>query len=368
MARVKMVPAKPTKAVKMPAKKMAVAKPAIQTPQQPACRRPKPNLWLSHAVWKRLIAQLSPGHKISKDLYPELNGYISDALTAFATQAHALQGKRATMTSRDFQSAIRVLLPHELCKHAVSEGTKAVCKFFAGERAAMRTYCFAHTKVHTAIKKLGISKRVGKGTGVYAAGVLEYLCSEVLELASKEATKSKSLKMAHIQAAILHDEELNKMARRIEFTHNPLFQTVPLVKADDHQVEDPSGNPHHKRPFGKMPFTRLVREVACDYKTGLRFKAAAVEHLQTAAAAHLVKFLQEKQQASQSAAAASPFGAPATGFGKVKKAAAVKKMPTKKKMPASKKGVKAAAASPGVKKAVLSTRASLFNDSDADEY
>ena len=34
-----------------------------------------------------------------------------------------------TVTSREIQTAVRLILPGELAKHAVSEGTKAVTKF-----------------------------------------------------------------------------------------------------------------------------------------------------------------------------------------------------------------------------------------------
>jgi len=33
------------------------------------------------------------------------------------------------MSSREIQTAVRLLLPGELSKHAISEGTKAVTKF-----------------------------------------------------------------------------------------------------------------------------------------------------------------------------------------------------------------------------------------------
>ncbi|KAI5279443.1 Histone H2B Type 1-D [Manis pentadactyla] len=36
----------------------------------------------------------------------------------------ALYNKRSTITSREIQTAVRLLLPGELAKHAVSEGTK----------------------------------------------------------------------------------------------------------------------------------------------------------------------------------------------------------------------------------------------------
>ena len=37
--------------------------------------------------------------------------------------------KKSTLTSREVQTAVRLLLPGELAKHAVSEGTKAVTKY-----------------------------------------------------------------------------------------------------------------------------------------------------------------------------------------------------------------------------------------------
>ena len=37
--------------------------------------------------------------------------------------------QKPTITSREIQTAVRLVLPGELSKHAVSEGTKAVTKF-----------------------------------------------------------------------------------------------------------------------------------------------------------------------------------------------------------------------------------------------
>ena len=48
-----------------------------------------------------------------------------------ATEASKLAryNKKPTVTSREIQTAVRLILPGELAKHAVSEGTKAVTKF-----------------------------------------------------------------------------------------------------------------------------------------------------------------------------------------------------------------------------------------------
>ena len=40
------------------------------------------------------------------------------------------------LTSRDVQTAVRLILPGELSKHAVSEGTKAVHKYMASKGKA----------------------------------------------------------------------------------------------------------------------------------------------------------------------------------------------------------------------------------------
>jgi histone H2B len=51
---------------------------------------------------------------------------------ATETQNLARYNKKPTVTSREIQTAVRLILPGELSKHAVSEGTKAVTKFTSG--------------------------------------------------------------------------------------------------------------------------------------------------------------------------------------------------------------------------------------------
>ena len=50
---------------------------------------------------------------------------------ALALEASKLcrYSKKKTLSSREIQTSVRLMLPGELSKHAVSEGTKAVTKF-----------------------------------------------------------------------------------------------------------------------------------------------------------------------------------------------------------------------------------------------
>ena len=45
--------------------------------------------------------------------------------------------------------------------------------------------------------------------------------------------------------------------------------------------------------IARLPFQRLVREIAQDYKTDLRFQAAAIAALQEAAEAHLIGLFED---------------------------------------------------------------------------
>merc|ERR1712195_326962 len=57
------------------------------------------------------------------------------------------------------------------------------------------------------------AERVGAGAPVYLAAVLEYLAAEALELAGNAAKDLKRSRVIprHIQMAIRHDDELNKL-------------------------------------------------------------------------------------------------------------------------------------------------------------
>ena len=63
------------------------------------------------------------------------------------------------------------------------------------------------------LKRGRFCKRVSKQAAVYLASAIEYCTSELLELATKVATKTKktTLKPRHIALAVRNDDELNKL-------------------------------------------------------------------------------------------------------------------------------------------------------------
>jgi histone H2B len=79
----------------------------------------------------KVLKQVHPDTGISKKGMSIMNSFINDIFERIATEAGKLgkYNKKATLSSREIQTAVRLMLPGELAKHAVSEGTKAVTKF-----------------------------------------------------------------------------------------------------------------------------------------------------------------------------------------------------------------------------------------------
>merc|ERR1712008_67844 len=79
----------------------------------------------------RVLKQVHPETGISKRSMSIMNSFINDIFEKIAGESSRLvtYNKRHTLSSREVQTAVRLLLPGELAKHAVSEGTKAVTKY-----------------------------------------------------------------------------------------------------------------------------------------------------------------------------------------------------------------------------------------------
>jgi histone H2B len=79
----------------------------------------------------QVLKQVHPEVGVSKKSMAIMNSFISDIFERVATEAGkvARYNKKNTLSSREIQTGVRLVLPGELAKHAVSEGTKAVTKF-----------------------------------------------------------------------------------------------------------------------------------------------------------------------------------------------------------------------------------------------
>merc|ERR1711939_1196138 len=98
--------------------------------QAPVVRKKKRTETFSVYIF-RVLKQVHEKIGISKRSMSIMNSFIYDIFEKICGEASRLvrYSKRHTLSSREVQTAVRLLLPGELARHAVAEGTKAVTKY-----------------------------------------------------------------------------------------------------------------------------------------------------------------------------------------------------------------------------------------------
>jgi histone H2B len=285
----------------------------------------------------RVLKQVHPENGITKKALQQLNSMLSIIAEEFYLRCRkmTIHIDKKTISSREVQSVTRLLLPDELAKHAVSEGTKAItkCNAYITEdgmepynsqtvngkkikrRAEMREYkagiTFSVSKCEKFLRGRGSSKlNVGAGASVYLAAVLEYLAAEILELAGNACRDSGRVNLItrHIFLAIVNDEELSLLMRilNIEFANSGVQEIiheglVSKKKKKYEKKESQKGDarkPHRFLPgtvalreirkyqkstdliLQKAPFERNIRSFAGECREDIRFSAGVPESIQ----------------------------------------------------------------------------------------
>lgn len=94
-------------------------------------RKPK-RTWSTYV--RRSLKQVSADARMSGRTLRVVNSFISDWFDRIATEAGSLAraNTKKTLGSREVQTAVRLLLPPELAKHAISEATSAAAEYAKG--------------------------------------------------------------------------------------------------------------------------------------------------------------------------------------------------------------------------------------------
>lgn len=174
---------------------------------------------------KKVLKQVHPDTHINQTTVSLINFMINKIGDSIVQESNRLihpthyknlsshVDEKNTIGSREIQTSTRLILPGELVKHAVSQGTKAVTKFTSSSTHTSKS---AHAGLQFSVDRCKdmIGKhsncRVDETAAVYLAGVLEYLTGEILELAGNicKDERKKTITPHHVKNAVENDGEL----------------------------------------------------------------------------------------------------------------------------------------------------------------
>ncbi|KAN0084263.1 histone-fold-containing protein [Tylopilus felleus] len=122
-------PAKTVEGAKSAKKTAKTAAPPAAGEEKKKRRKARKETYSSYIF--KVLKQVHPDTGISNKAMAILNSFVNDIFERIATEASKLAAysKKSTISSREIQTAVRLILPGELAKHAISEGTKSVTKF-----------------------------------------------------------------------------------------------------------------------------------------------------------------------------------------------------------------------------------------------
>lgn len=293
---------------------------------------------------KRILKQSHPDLGLNKNALMELNSYANYISSDFARKSAEIArsaGKR-TISTREVQSSVQVMLTNELARHAISEAKKALENFSKNikQKGSLSAKAGIVMTVSRMRKFLGAhSLRVSKGSPIYLAAVVEYLCAEILELSGNSARDDKRMRITarDILKAVQHDDELSNFfsvnglqilgggvlpnihTAILPERHNPDLDgkkpgdldedgnviTEAKIKMNN-KLKKQRVNPNYLRDirhaqkqsnctmFPSLPFKRLVKEIMQEYdKEAYKLEEAALRTLQFHVEQYLVEFLSE---------------------------------------------------------------------------
>ncbi|CAK1597023.1 unnamed protein product [Parnassius mnemosyne] len=203
-----------------------------------------------------------------------MNSFVNDIFERIAAEASRLAhyNKRSTITSREVQTSVRLLLPGLKPKKA--PGADGI------SNQALKNF------PEQVLTLLSIIFNACFNLSYFPTTWKEATCNVTMARTKQTARKSTGGKAPRKQLATKAARKSAPATGGVKKPHRYRPGTVALREIRRYQKST-------ELLIRKLPFQRLVREIAQDFKTDLRFQSSAVMALQEASEAYLVGLFED---------------------------------------------------------------------------
>lgn len=188
----------------------------------------------------KVLGVISPDYSLTATGSNELNLLIHYLIeNVIDNSCSLIRGNTKTIQSNTIQNAFELILPREIFKKASSDGVHAITLYNSRNisedepkskgKDEPRTHVsesfksgliFSTSRIHNIATNL-IHKdlHLGKGANIYLTAVIEYIVSEILDLARVNTRDSnrKRVTSTDIARAIKNDPNLNEIFKKVTF-------------------------------------------------------------------------------------------------------------------------------------------------------
>lgn len=289
----------------------------------------------------KVLKSITSSHGITANAKQQLNSVICSLARFLADRAVqlTLMAHKKTMSTKEVENAVRIFFYGNLRDNSVKHGRDAVDKFSVDEneeeskhlsRQNRANIIFPPSIAEKYLRNFGHNKMmVTKTTPVYLATVLQYVVSEILIQAVRNATENNHSRVTirDLELGVRTDKELDRLFRTcsLQFLgggvlpeiHEALLAKKPRKKRRVNNVNVTQKAGHRFRPgtvslreikkyqkasncltFAKFPFERFVRSIVNDKNSGMKISKDVFIVLQYYIEQYVVDFLRDSNLAT----------------------------------------------------------------------
>lgn len=238
-----------------------------------------------------------------------------------------------TLSPNCVVNAVGIVMPGELTKHAISQATQAWITYDKSKgnsdektsttKASAAGLIFPPARAEKVLRRY--VERISGNTAVAFAAVLEYICTEILQLAGNVAKESKltRIQTRHIHIAVQKDDELQELFRKhniillgggvVPYIHQELLKkskrSKPVTKNTDASKKDHKWRPgtqavreikRYQKSSNtlvhKLPFERVFRKILAESEQDCLVSRPVLDVVQMESEKYLINILNKTNQ------------------------------------------------------------------------